>query len=447
MKLHLATLLAATALFASSLAAQAPKTPSSTDWTQAELERLSREIERQVEVLRGEKFLKPVEVKLATRADLLSYAKLRMERDTPPARMAADGDLAKLLAVFPADQDLLATQLAFLEEQVAGFYDPDTDSFALMDTTPRDLARIVMAHELAHALDDQLDNIDGTAARLVQDTDQQLAFHSVVEGAAMAVMTRWQLEHAASLDTAALAESQRTQLDALGSAPAWLWKPMFAAYMQGAAFLARNDNWVLAQGIRTPNADIRAAFANPPRSTEQVLHPSKYWSEAQRDEPQALDFEVGELPEGWEVRREDTLGELALGIVASGARERSGLKLNGNLAALMGVKFTHELAAGWGGDRVVLVSRGASHVLRWVTRWDSERDAAEFFGALSLRRDEFAAAARVLSNSSEELCDAQLEYGDDSLTVVLDIRAGVRLIEARKVAKALKHVRGAAAPR
>ena len=28
-----------------------------------------------------------------------------------------------------------------------------------------------------------------------------------------------------------------------------------------------------------------------------------------------------------------------------------------------------------------------------------------------------------------------------------DIRAGVRLIEARKVAKALKHVRGAAAPR
>jgi len=444
MKLHLSTLLTIAGPLVCSPAQQAP---APSEWTQSELERLSREIERQVEALRGERFLKPVEVKLASRADLLQYAKLRMERDTPPARMAADADLATLLGVFPADQDLLATQLAFLEEQVAGFYDPDTDSFALMDTTPRDMARIVMAHELAHALDDQLDNIDGTAARLGQDTDQQLAFHAVVEGAAMAVMTRWQLEQASSLDTAALLESQRTQLDALGSAPAWLWKPMFATYMQGAAFLARNENWVLAQAQGAPNADIRAAFANPPRSTEQVLHPNKYWSEAQRDEPRALKFEIGALAEGWEVRREDTLGELALGIVASGATERGGLKLDGNPAALLGVKFTHEVAAGWGGDRVALVSRGASHVLRWVTRWDSERDAAEFFGALSLRTGEFAAAARAVSKSSDELCGAQLEYGEDPLTVVLDIRAGVRLIEARKLAKALKYTLAPAGPR
>lgn len=444
MKPHLATLIAAVCLLATLPAAQAP---NATQWSQAELERLSREIEGQVEALRGERFLKPVVVKLATREDLLRYVKLRMERDTPPARLAAESDLSKLLGVFPADGDLLATQLEFLEEQVAGFYDPDTDSFALMDTTPRDLARIVMAHELAHALDDQLDNIDGTAARLGQDTDQQLAFHSVVEGAAMAVMTRWQLQHAASLDTAALIESQRTQLDALGIAPAWLWKPMFAAYMQGAAFLARNDNWVRAQGAGATNADIRAAFANPPRSSEQVLHPGKYWSEAQRDEPQVLEFEIGDLPEGWEVRREDTLGELTLGIVVSGARERSGLKLNGNPMALLGVKFTHELAAGWGGDRIVLVSRGTSHVVRWVTRWDSERDAAEFFGALSLRKEELAAAARVVSNSNDELCDAQLEYGEDPRTVVLDIRAGVRVIDARKVTKALKYVLATTAPR
>jgi hypothetical protein len=44
------------------------------------------------------------------------------------------------------------------------------------------LTKITLAHELDHALDDQLFDIDGTLKKIGEDTDAQLAFHAVVEG-------------------------------------------------------------------------------------------------------------------------------------------------------------------------------------------------------------------------------------------------------------------------
>ncbi len=407
-------------------------------WTVPELERISREIQTQIEALRGERFKGPVAVRLASREDLVVYMKQRIEKSSSPERLRADGDVAKLLGVFPVDQDLLEVQFRFLEAQVAGFYDPDSDSFSLMDTTPRDLARIVMAHELAHALDDQLYDIDGTLKRLGDDSDAVMAFHAVVEGSGTGVMNRWMVAHMASLDTGAVTDSQKLQMDALSDAPAWLWKPTLAAYLQGAAFLARKDAWLQAQTGAVANDDISAAFRTPPRSTEQVLHPKKYWSEAELDEPTRIAFEVGELPGGWQVLRQDTLGEFAASIVASASDERGGLDLSGGPMAIMGVRFGNELAEGWDGDRLILLGSGEARALRWSSVWDSERDAAEFYGALSMRRAELLSAARAFAAGGAEV---ELEYGADARTVELRISAGVKSTTARKVFRALELVR------
>lgn len=416
-------------------AVQDPPAVEQAAWTQPELERVSREIQAQIEVLRGERFKGPVAVRLATRDDLLDYMRLRIEKSTTPERIRADGDIAKLLGVFPADKDILAMQLEFLSGQVAGFYDPDSDSFSLMDSTPRDLARTVMAHELAHALDDQLYDIDGTLAKLGDDTDRVLAFQAVVEGSGTGVMNRWTAQHMASLDLRSMVDSQQQQLDSLATAPAWLWKPTLAAYLQGSAFLQRTDAWLAGQTGTVDNADIRAAFEAPPRSTEQVLHPDRYWNEATRDEPVALAFRVGALPEGWTVLRQDTLGELAVSIVTSDADERGGLSLDLGAAALMAVKFGNEIARGWGGDRLILLGAGSARALRWTTRWDSERDAAEFFGAMRVRRSELLAAARTFGAQG---ADVEIEYGDDPRTVELRVVAGAKLSAARKVFRAIE---------
>jgi hypothetical protein len=408
-------------------------------WSQAELELTSLEIQGQIERLRGERFKAPVAVRIATREDLIEYIRMRMEKSTDAARADADEQIAKLLGVLPPQLDLVATQLEFLAGQVAGYYDPDTDSFALMDSCTRDLARIVMAHELAHALDDQLYDIDGTLEKLGADTDRVLAFQAVVEGSGTSVMNLWTIQNAKSLDSQALLELQALQSKSLATAPAWLWRPTFAAYMQGLAFLNRTENWGAAQWKRTENADIAAAFAKPPRSTEQVLHPERYWDAAKLDEPVRVAFEVRGLPEGWSVRREDTLGELALSIVASPDEERGGLSPEGGAMALFGVQFTHDVARGWGGDRAILLGdKGGASVLRWVTHWDSERDAAEFFGAMLMRVPALIASARELSGGDAALGHATLEYGDDALQVELVVRAGVKAAEARKVLRAVK---------
>lgn len=426
------------AAFAALSLVQAPAAAPQEQWTLAELERLSLEIQAQIEELRGERFKGPVAVRLASREDLVTYMKQRIEKSTSPEHLRADGDVAKLLGVFPVDQDLLEVQFRFLEAQVAGFYDPDSNSFSLMDSTPRDLARIVMAHELAHALDDQLYDIDGTLAKLGGDSDAVMAFHAVVEGSGTGVMNRWMLAHMGTLDTSAVNESQKLQLDSLSDAPAWLWKPTLAAYLQGAAFLSRNDAWLAGQTAKVANADIAAAFAKPPRSTEQVLHSAKYWSEAELDEPTRLAFELRQLPEGWQLLRQDTLGEFAASIVASPSDERGGLDLSSGAMAVMGVRFGNEIAKGWDGDRVILLGAGNARVLRWTTVWDSERDAAEFFGAMSLRRGELTAAARAFGGGA---ADVDVEYGADTRTVELRVSAGVKSTAARKVFRAIELAR------
>ncbi|NOT30238.1 MAG: hypothetical protein HOP15_07310, partial [Planctomycetes bacterium] len=356
--------------------AREPLEEPATKWTQAELEKVSREIMADIERLRGEKFLRPVAVKVSTKAELLDYIKLREAKTETPEKRAADELIAKMLGVVPHDMDLRARTYALLESQVGGFYDPDSDSFSLMDKLPVPLTKITLAHELDHALDDQLFGIDATLERVGPDSDATMAFQAVVEGAGTAVMTQWMVEAMTSgkggIDMSALSEKQVNELASMAGAPDWLWKPMMAVYSGGAAFLARTTSLIAAASKPLDGAAVRTAFERPPRSTEQVLHPDKYWKEGEIDEPRRITFDTAGLDDGWKVLREDTLGELALGIITTppGARDNTDFS---NPMSLMSLAFTNDISSGWGGDRIVLVGKDDARVLRWVTVWDSAR--------------------------------------------------------------------------
>jgi hypothetical protein len=403
-------------------------------WTQAELERLSREIMADLERLRGEVFQRPVAVRVCSKPELIEYIKKREAKHTPPERQAADEWIAKALGVVPPDMDLRARTYALLETQVAGFYDPDTDSFSLMETLPVPLTKITLAHELDHALDDQLFDIDGTLERLGDDSDAAYAYHAVIEGAGTAVMTQWMLQAKEALDLGSLSEKQQKELTALSGAPDWLWKPLMASYTTGAAFLARSSSWASGASAPLASADVRAAFTSPPRSTEQVLHPDKYWKPEQREEPRRVAVEAVKLPSGWSVLRSDVLGELLIGIVTTPPEERDHADFS-NPMALLGVRFTHEISTGWGGDRLVLVGKDEARVLRWVSVWDTPRDAGEFFGAMRQRLPELEAAARALAGTSED-AGAELEYGSEG-EVVLLVRAGASRADVKRIERGL----------
>ena len=430
----LSTLSLALALVSPPLPAAVPQDQA---WKQSELEELTRKLQGDLEALRGVAFLRDVAVKVATKQDLIEYMKRRMQEDEPPERLAADEVTAKLLGLFPAEKDLLAETYALLESQVGGFYDPPSNTFWLMEGMPRSLAAPILAHELIHALDDQHYDIDSQLEARKDNSDALQAYRFVVEGSGTAGGNRWTLDHVEQIDMSGYQDLMDDQQESLLRAPTFLWKPLLGAYMQGAAFLARSDSVLTGQMAELVPADIDAAFRDLPRSTEQVLHPEKYWDPARRDEPRAVDLSVSELPRGWKELRQDTFGELGLAQIAE-AGLAPDLDMSSALAmasSLMGLAYTHPAAEGWGGDRMLLVGDGEGWWLRLVTCWDSERDAGEFYAACVYQSPRFEAAARVLHADDS---GAEVAYGAARDEVVLTIWSGVSRSARRRIDRAVK---------
>ena len=364
---------------------------------QAGLEALTEGIKAEVEAIRETEFLRPVRVAVANEEELIAYARARMEKSTTREEQAASEMVAKLLGTIPAEMDLTAVTEDLLEAQVGGFYDPDEDAFYLMSRFGGDMARVILSHELTHALDDQLYDIDGTLETIEDNGDRQFAYHAVVEGSGSAVMTVWTMRNMANLDLKEMMKAAEMSSQGLDDVPPYLWKPLIGVYVRGQAFLNRTDN-VLASSMKQPALeDYHTAFTNPPSSSEQILHPEKYWDPDSRDEPVSVRFE--DAPDapvpsggGWERLHADTLGEVGWGLVLEDPESRAGMTAQATFA-----KFTSDATEGWGGDRVMLLGRDRARVLHCTTVWDTPEDAAEFRTALISIRGHLEGSMKTLA--------------------------------------------------
>jgi hypothetical protein len=113
---------------------------------------------------------------------------------------------------------------------------------------------------------------------------------------------------------------------------------------------------------------LREAWGRPPESTEQVLHPAKFFS---REKPRVVAPVVG-APSGARLVSEGVLGEMLLRTLVEGA----------GLAA----------TEGWGGDGWRLWDVGGRTALAWRSEWDRAADAGEFHAALRARFARYGAA-------------------------------------------------------
>lgn len=222
-----------------------------------------------------------------------------------------------------------------------------------------------LLHALGHYATHQL--VDWTAADKARERndDAALAFEALWEGVADLVALETIFERA-GLDVSRVADarsavahaSHRNALAALGS-PVPFRHRVFFARDHGLAFLSAARR---ARGWRV----IRRAIASPPVSTEQVLHPEKYF--CGKDLPIVVRPPTPLLGVGaWNAIDEDTLGELGTSLVLAHGNEP---------------ETAAKAAAGWGGDRwQVFRSPEGALGLVWLTVWDSEADAKEFTGA------------------------------------------------------------------
>ncbi len=224
-------------------------------------------------------------------------------------------------------------------------------------TTADDERSLVRA--IARALLDQQFSL-ATLTPCQPTTDAALALRALVEGDAVLTTARYanpqpaptDLEHLAQM----AADAEEPTYAALADNAAFARLRLFP-YREGAQFVAAlydSGRW----------AAVNRAYARPPCSTEQVLHPERYTAAAQTQVVAMPDLGPV-LGEGWRLLRRDTMGELLIGL---------------HLASHLADEATAwEAADGWAGDMLTLWQRedGAS-LIAWRTAWDSQQDAVAF---------------------------------------------------------------------
>jgi hypothetical protein len=359
-------------------------------------------IEEQVRAIRGLDERVPVTPKVLDGAALTAYVKEEFHKDNPEQLVKANERMLKVLGLLPPDASLEDLYISLLGGVVAGLYNPRDKTLYVVSRSgglgPTE--KTTFAHEYTHALQDQNFGLAGLELDAPGKGDQGMARLALVEGDASLLMTLWQIDH---LTQAELLRVLGESLDPavtgpLEKMPVVLRESLMFSYTGGLTFTQRlqsSGGW----------AAVDAAFAKPPASTEQILHPEKY---DPFEAPTIVDLPddlAARMGAGWSVGLEDTLGEFQLKLWLANAA--------GGVATNQG--DATKAAAGWGGDRVaVLDGPGGATAVVIRSEWDTAPDAAEF-----------AAQAELVVPSLSGSGDVLAAPGGTNVTVVLAPDAGL----------------------
>ncbi len=329
-------------------------------------------IEAQVQQLRGLSAKTTVEPTLLDEAGLKRNMTVAFDKSNPAAIVDASQRLYELLGLIPAGSSLHDLFVKLLGSQVAGYYDPDTKQLYVVSRSGAigALEKTIFAHEYDHALQDQNFGLENLDLESVGHGDATLAHQAVAEGDATLLMTIWAQSNLTTAELIQLAQaaSDPEAAKTLAEMPDILKETLTFPYTAGMELV------VAAQASSGGWKGVDALYQKPPASTEQVLHPEKYTA---GEAPIGVSFPkdlAKRLGAGWTVAMEDTFGEFQLGVW---------LKSAGKVPAATATTA----AAGWGGDRVALVTNGDRAGVVLDTRWDTPADAAEFAAAAQTALD------------------------------------------------------------
>lgn len=291
---------------------------------------------------------------LRTRGQVRDYLIRKLDQELPPARMQGLEAAYRLFGLLPDTLALRTLLLDLYTEQVAGYYDPDSATlFGVADADPSQL-RLVLAHEMVHALQGQYLPLD-SILRETSNNDRLTAAQAVLEGQATLVSIDVLASGQQVTSNPEFWEMYREQVrEQQGSMPVFAKAPLIVKealifpYLAGAEFM----HWW--EGSRWK--DSVPYGPRMPVSTEQILAPDRY---ARGDQPVGLAF-----PPDSGIVYEDVLGEAEIRVLLA------------QLAGSDQVR-THS-PIGWGGDRYRVYRTPAGPALIWYVVWDEPRSAERF---------------------------------------------------------------------
>ncbi|MBP8001175.1 MAG: serine/threonine protein kinase [Chloroflexi bacterium] len=324
-----------------------------------------REVEANVSAIRGLEPLNPVEPDLVSRTEMIQ--RYRDEALASYTRADAEKDVLFYYAfdIVARDYDLYRRYTQYLGESIVGYYDPATEEFVVVNRgeqiTP--LGQLIYAHEFMHALQDQHFGL-ALLTETALTTDQNMAIRGLAEGEAELIQTLYQAgdffsaeEEVDLFNESAIGSTQDTSGRNI---PRLLVDAFYFPYQTGGEFV----NFLYSQG-GWPAID--QAWANPPQSSEHIIHPDRYLA-GDVPQPVTLVSLTETLGAEWQLVRDETAGEFFI-------REHLLLQLGEVEAAAA--------ATGWGGDHLTLYWNATTDeiTLLFQAVWDTANDAAEFAAA------------------------------------------------------------------
>ncbi len=323
------------------------------------------EIESQVTQLRGILPSESVSRSLLTPDQLRETVIHDFLGDYTQEDALQDVRLLSLLGLIEPGIDLWQLYADLFTEQVAGFYDTETDEMIVICGSGfGGVERLTYAHEYTHALQDQAydirDGLQYNNDACEADSERCFAIQALIEGDATLLQEQWLRTFAGDEDRSDLLEFFADfDMPVFDSAPAYIQSELTFPYFWGLNFIRTlylDGGW----------AAVDTAYQNPPLSSEQILHPERYPKDPPVDlvSPNVSDA----LSSGWEKTVHDVLGEWATRMV---------------LDEYLPIDEASLAAEGWGGDLLLFFYQEEDDVdaLVLITQWDTMRDAHEFSAA------------------------------------------------------------------
>lgn len=312
-----------------------------------------KQLEAFVEQHRGLKYRRPVKVELLTDSQFRSRLLALAQDDND--ELVRTGHVLTALGLLAPGTDLLKARDTLLGGAVIGLYNDKTQSLMVRGTNLNPYVRTTLAHELTHALQDQVFNLNRPELDK-RDDEASLGFTAVVEGDAK----RIEEQYRTSLSRAEQREGAREEAAAAGSTdysriPPVLFQFLVFPYAKGSTL---DDALFRAGG----QSRLDAAFVNPPTTSEQVMHPERFLA-GQGPKP------VADPPADGPVLDKGAMGEFVLDMMLQTAVSSSAADRDSD---------------GWGGDRYVAWTSGNQTCVRVAFTMDTPNDMQELRDGLTV---------------------------------------------------------------
>jgi hypothetical protein len=306
-----------------------------------------------------------------------------------------DVRLLSLLGLIEPGIDLWQLYADLLTEQIAGFYDTETDEMIVICGSGfGGVERLTYAHEYTHALQDQTydirDGLQYNDDACDVDSERCFAIQALVEGDATLLQEQWLRTFARDEDRSDLLDFfAGFDMPVFDGAPPYIQSELTFPYFWGLHFIRTlylDGGW----------AAVDNAYQNPPLSSEHILHPERY----PEDSPVALiSPNVSDaLSSDWEMTAHNVLGEWSTRMV---------------LNEYLPIDRASLAAEGWGGDLLLSFYQEEDTVNAFVmiTQWDTMRDAHEFYAAfLDYGLSRYGEPERPSSTSAQWIYEDGVSY-------------------------------------